>query len=192
LAGRVENEEGARTAQFTLADRIAVWHVAWAMISDFPLTGIGLGMFPTVGRALYQSRGFYGWGSIDEIPHAHNLLLQVAVDVGLPGFAFFVLLTIGIAVAAHRAYARSQSRRVRALVAAAACGLFAYYVYGLTDAIGLGEKPGIMSWILVTIVAACAGLPRHQMVRARPAGTGTVPARLSSARPRPSAFRAAR
>ena len=50
----------------------------------------------------------------------------------------------------------------------AACGLLAYYVFGLTDAIGLGEKPGMIFWILTGVLAACARL-------ATPAGDPASP-----------------
>ena len=82
----------------------------------------------------------------------------MAVDLGLPGLGFFLTLTAAGAVAARRAIVGAPSQRARALAAGAACGLLAYYIYGLTDAIGLGEKPGLLFWVLLGIVAAGARL----------------------------------
>jgi uncharacterized membrane protein YeaQ/YmgE (transglycosylase-associated protein family) len=58
---------------------------------------------------------------------------------------------------------------VRGLAAGSACGLLAYYVFGLTDAIGLGEKPGIIYWMLLGVVGACArqAIPRARRRRRR-------------------------
>jgi putative inorganic carbon (HCO3(-)) transporter len=153
----VSVDQRLRSVQFTLADRVKVWALAWKMIGDFPVTGIGLGTFPLVSELAYESTLFFGPG-FHEIPHAHNLALQVALDLGLPGLAFFVLLTVCATLAAWRGISRAPSGLVRGLAAGAACGLLAYYVFGLTDAIGLGEKPGIIYWLLLGVVGACARL----------------------------------
>lgn len=174
----VEVSGGGRlAAQLTLENRRDVWAMAVAMIGDFPFTGVGIGTFPLVAQLLYGSDLIFGEGA--ELPHAHNVLLQAAVDLGLPGLGFFLLLTVCAATTARRAFAPWVSRRVRGTAAGAACGLIAYYLYGLTDAIGLGEKPGIVFWILLGIVVACAHLadrtppglqPAQSAAEARAAG----------------------
>ncbi|MDQ3700487.1 MAG: O-antigen ligase family protein, partial [Chloroflexota bacterium] len=158
-------EDGRRAAGLSLEFRRQVWGLAGEMVQDFPFTGIGLGTFPRVAEVLYGSALLYG--PEVELPHAHNLVLQVAVDLGLPGLGFFTLLTACGTLAAHRAIAGAPSAPIRALAAGAAGGLLAYYLYGITDAIGLGEKPGLVYWILLAIVGACARLavPRDAVPR---------------------------
>ncbi len=160
MAGWVETtaEGDRRAADLTLQQRRQVWEMAGAMVSDFPFTGVGLGTFPRVAEILYPIPAF---GPDANPPHAHNLPLQVAVDVGLPGLSFFLLLTAAGVVAARRAIGWAPSQRTRALAAGAACGLLAYYIYGLTDAIGLGEKPGLLFWVLLGIVVAGARLAQR-------------------------------
>jgi putative inorganic carbon (HCO3(-)) transporter len=165
-------DQRVRSVQFTLADRFKVWELAAHMIRDFPITGIGLGTFPLVSELVYESPLFYG-PAFHETPHAHNLALQIALDIGLPGLLFFSVLTICAALAARRAIVGPPSSLVRGLAAGAACGLLAYYVFGLTDAIGLGEKPGMIFWLLLGLVAACARLAPMRAGTsdaARPAG----------------------
>jgi putative inorganic carbon (HCO3(-)) transporter len=169
----VSVDQRLRSVQFTLADRVKVWELAWRMIGDFPVTGIGLGTFPLVSELAYESSVFFG-PSFHETPHAHNLALQVALDIGLPGLAFFVVLTICAALAAWRAIFRAPSGLVRGLAAGTACGLLAYYVFGLTDVIGLGEKPGIIYWILLGVVGACARLATPSTARDRAAVRATT------------------
>jgi putative inorganic carbon (hco3(-)) transporter len=152
-------------------ERRLVWDMAESMIEDFPLTGIGLGTFPAVADLLYGHALLIG--PTTETPHAHNLLLETAVDLGLPGLGFFVLLSVGAARTAWRAIREARTAQLRGLAAGAACGLLAYYLFGLTDTIGLGEKPGILLWVLLGIVAACARIaerrstapPRQPMTR---------------------------
>jgi putative inorganic carbon (hco3(-)) transporter len=64
--------------------RLDMWSRAWAMIRDLPFTGIGLNTFP-----LIQSQFYTGY-IIGPEPDAHNLLLQTAVDLGLPGLMAFM------------------------------------------------------------------------------------------------------
>jgi len=56
--------------------RLEIWNRALAMIQDFPITGIGMGLFGKFADELYPFI-HYSPGSI---PHAHNVFLQVAVD----------------------------------------------------------------------------------------------------------------
>jgi putative inorganic carbon (HCO3(-)) transporter len=163
--GETTSQDGRQAAELTLAGRRAVWQLAWEMVGDFPFTGVGLGTFPRVATMLYDAPAILGaelgFDDTVEIPHAHNLLLQVAVDLGLPGAAFFGLLT-GCLVVAARSAMRARSPGVRMVAVGSSCSLLAYYLYGLTDAIGLGEKPSILFWVLLAVVAASAfdGLPR--------------------------------
>ena len=71
--------------------RLNMWSRAWAMIWDLPFTGIGLNTFP-----LIQSQFYTGY-IIGHEPDAHNLLLQTALDLGLPvlvAFLWFLVIWI--------------------------------------------------------------------------------------------------
>jgi putative inorganic carbon (hco3(-)) transporter len=142
----------------SFSDRREVWRMALAMISDFPMTGAGLGMFQPVSDLLY-GRAFIFSKDVS-LPHAHNLALQVAVDQGLPGLVFFILLSGCLVVTVRAALRNAGSPELRGLAAGASGGLLAYYVFGVTDAVGLGEKPGIIFWLLVAVIAAVARVPR--------------------------------
>jgi len=66
------------------------------MLQDFPFTGVGLGMFPRVLPLLYP---LFLVGPDTEVPHVHNIYLQIGIDHGFPGLiaflAFIILLMIG-------------------------------------------------------------------------------------------------
>jgi len=75
----------------TLAFRQEVWRWALIAIGDFPLTGCGLGTFRDVARVLYPmdpSRVPPGY----DIAHAHNIFLQTALDLGIPGLVAYLAL----------------------------------------------------------------------------------------------------
>src|SRR6266511_404130 len=66
----------------SLDARFKVWSVALSLISSGPLLGIGIGSFP---EAVAEHAGWLVANGQPEIPHAHNLYMQVALDIGLPG-----------------------------------------------------------------------------------------------------------
>lgn len=135
----------------TLASRLEVWQRGVWMVQDFPYTGIGIGTYNAVAHSLYP---FFIAGPDEVVAHSHNNLLQVAVDVGLPGLIAFVALLTGFGVALVRAYHATADRGVRALMVGLGSGMLAHQTFGLTDAFMLGTKPGVLLWIFFGIAIA--------------------------------------
>lgn len=78
-----------------------VWHASWQALQDFAWTGIGIGNFQQVMPLLYPNPSITHAAAT----HAHNLLLQIGLDIGLPGLAAYLtcyLTMIGMAVAVLR------------------------------------------------------------------------------------------
>lgn len=87
-----------------------VWHASWQALQDFAWTGIGMGNFQQVMPLLYPNPAIVHAAAT----HAHNLLLQIGLDLGLPGLAAYLTLyltTIGMAVAILR---RTRSPQITA------------------------------------------------------------------------------
>ncbi len=68
------------SGEYSLVTRTEYWRGAWRMIQDHPLTGVGLGAFPTAYPA-------YGRSSVknERLEHTHNDYLQLLTDAGLVG-----------------------------------------------------------------------------------------------------------
>jgi putative inorganic carbon (HCO3(-)) transporter len=130
-----------------VALRMDMWSRALAMLRDMPFTGIGLNAFP-----LIQSN-FYPGYLIGPEPHAHNLYLQLALDLGLPGVILFMWLLITASIMAVRAYRRQSGRDERALVIAVLAGIVSYLGAGLIDT-PWATKPGILLFVLLGCLAA--------------------------------------
>lgn len=136
---------------FTSLDhRAVIWGSALAMLSDHPLTGTGMSNFRFL-RADYPTPGFEG----GILPHAHNEILQIGADLGVPGILVFVGW---YAVAAYliRQSWRHGDAPARALAVALAGGLVSHAVYGLADAIALWDRFAVLHWWLLGLVAANA------------------------------------
>jgi putative inorganic carbon (HCO3(-)) transporter len=139
--------ESARIA----VGRFEIWRRAVYLMRDFPYTGVGLNTFPYVGDAMYP---YPSQGLSARVPHAHNNLLQVGVDLGIPGLIAYVGLLAAFTLCAWRVHRASGSRSSRLLAAGLFSGMLAHQVFGLTDAITLGAKPGFILWIMFGLMAA--------------------------------------
>lgn len=131
------------------------------MIQDFPYTGIGSGTFGKVGPVMYP---FFICSLDAEIPHAHNLPLQVAVDLGLPGLVAFLGLFGGSLIAAWEAYrifgAREETH-MQGLALGLLISLLAMGMHGLTDAVTWGTKSAIISWFVMGLTSALYRLSKR-------------------------------
>jgi len=86
------------------------------------------------------------------ITHAHNELLQVAIDLGIPGFVAYIALLAAFVRTAWRVYTWATDKRVKWLVLGLGAGTLAHQVFGLTDAFLLGTKPGVVMWIVMGLI----------------------------------------
>lgn len=130
--------------------RQQVWHTAIQMIGDFPFTGAGLGTFNDVAALLY---GFYA----PQNPQAHNLYLQVAVDLGLLGLISYLailLLVLWSAFQAYRVFDAWQEWTWRAVAIGGLSGMVATMAHGLVDTHTWGSKGAFIPWTMMGLVIA--------------------------------------
>lgn len=141
---------GPMLSPVSLEGRLELWSRALYAIGDFALTGSGLGTFRQVVHTLYP---LYFSGPDVDLAHAHNVFLQVALDLGLLGLIAYLAL-VGAALWVGWRVSRWASSRYRWLGLGIVGSLVAFHVYGLTDAIALGAKPGVAFWMLLALAAA--------------------------------------
>jgi len=78
--------------------RLAFWESTVAMILDHPFLGIGWGMYFMV----YPEYDFYLQGAPVQIVHAHNMYLNYAAEIGVPGALSFLWFFFGSLILAFR------------------------------------------------------------------------------------------
>ena len=135
----------------TAAGRSELWQRAIYMMQDFPYTGVRLGTFSRVMPVLYPT---FLIGPDAEVPHAHNLYLQMGVDLGVPGLVagmalISVFLLIGIS-----ALWRARGTRLEGIAIGAMGGFLVYLVHGLVDNITFSTKPGVAIWTIIGLATA--------------------------------------
>ena len=170
------NASTSSAGEISLSGRPEIWSCALYAIQDFSFTGTGLGTFRRVVNLLYP---LFTVSPDTDIAHADNMFLQVAVDMGLPGLIAYLALLELAAVVAWGA-TRRGSGAVRSLGIGLFAGLIALHVYGLTDALALGSKPGLVFWMALGLIAV---LPRVTETITKPADVTEVTDHAAASRP---------
>ena len=149
----------------TLSGRIEIWSRAIYAIQDFAFTGMGMNTFRTIVNVLYPLQTISADVPIKDIGHAHNLFLQVALDLGIPGligFIGFYLISFWMLISNIQRLRRPsendhyQKFITKEMFYVISVGLLsgqvAHLVFGMTDAIAFGAKPGILFWVMQSII----------------------------------------
>lgn len=155
--------------------RNGVWHIAGQALHDFPYTGIGLGNFRPVMTLLYPHPVM----DSESANHAHNIFLQIGLDIGLPGlFAYYLFVgTIlwkawqhlrlrafippMMALQGNENTRHHQKQMIRmarqhtvawALTAGAFTAIIAIQIHGMLDAITWGTKLSFLPWLCFALI----------------------------------------
>lgn len=117
-----------RNQDLSTAERFYRWVAAVKMSGEHPVTGFGPGSFYYYYQQ-YTVTAFTTWVSDNpEKSGTHNYFLMVAVEQGLVGLFFFILLTLMIFYSGVKTYHRAQTPADKNLIAAVLCSMVIIYV----------------------------------------------------------------
>jgi putative inorganic carbon (HCO3(-)) transporter len=126
-------------------ERFEVWERSLYLIQDFFFTGVGMGLYNHVVSRFYP----FILASAD-LPHAHNLFLQVAIDLGVPGLVSWLAILFLVFATTWQVirWNRSADSAIYKVIAA---GLFASQVgiviHGMLEVALWGMmRPAILLW----------------------------------------------
>jgi len=131
----------------TIWGRVELWSRGLSALHDAPLTGMGMNGFRLLLPILYPTVLV----SDLNVAHVHNMLLQVALDLGLIGLISYLALWVLTGQLLWEAVRRTTAREHGVIPAALLSGFLAHAVFGLTDAIALGTKIGASYWITLAL-----------------------------------------
>lgn len=129
-------------------ERIEIWSRALYALQDFTFTGVGLGAFNQVIPLLYP---YFLISPTVDIPHAHNLALQVGVDLGVPGLIAWLAILFTVFVQLVIVLRRRACDLTSTLAAGVTGGLAAMLTHGLLDAPLWGTKLAFTPWLLFAL-----------------------------------------
>ena len=117
-----------------ISGRTAIWARGIYILKDFPLTGVGMGMFWEIVSRIYP----LGFEDGRIIYHVHNLFLQVAVDLGIPGMIAWLgiyLASLLAGIKTIRMARRAGNQWLAGLAAGLVASLAAVGAHGIFDAV---------------------------------------------------------
>ncbi|MEM7117415.1 MAG: O-antigen ligase family protein [Chloroflexota bacterium] len=131
-----------------LGGRREIWSRAIYGIADFPFTGMSMSGFRRVVTILYP---FFTIAPDQDIAHAHNHLLQTALDLGIPGLIAYLSLWVTCFTLLWQSWRHGGDATTRyfglGLIGSLAGGWF----FGVLDAIAIGARPSFMWWLLLAM-----------------------------------------
>lgn len=134
-----------------VSSRVELWSRALYGIQDFPFTGMGMNAFRKVMPVLYPT---FLTSSDSDVAHAHNHLLQAALDLGLPGLIAYLAIWLTVAALLIRVYRRGGKPIYGVMASGLGAGLIAHFVFSMTDAIPLGAKVGVLFWLTLALAVS--------------------------------------
>ncbi len=138
----------------TLVNRRGLWFRAFSLVRTFPWTGIGMGAF---NKAIDILLPLLADGT-NLITHVHNMFLQIAVDLGVPGLVAWTSILIVTLVVSWKLYKTGSATGERWLMGLGAglfCSGVALITHGMIDSVVWGLRSAPIVWFIwgVTIAA---------------------------------------
>jgi O-antigen ligase len=131
-----------KTLNTKLVSRLDIWSSSLIGIQDHLFTGIGLGVF----NELIPVR--YPYQTVDlsfPVAQAHNLFLDVAPSIGVPGLLGLLLLLCGLVLLAIRGMKQDYLTRILSLGILAS--IAAFIIFGLTDSMSPSRPTSFILWL---------------------------------------------
>ena len=130
-----------------LGERFYMWNSAMQIIKDNPFTGIGYGK---VFREEYVTR-IPEEAVENRQPHSHNILLEIALETGLPGLFLFLWLHLLILKYLLNAFKNSKNEFYNKFLLGYSLFLIAFFMNGMVDFISR-FRLGLLFWFLSSIM----------------------------------------
>lgn len=144
----------------TMIARTEIWARATHILRDFPYTGIGMGCFEDVMNLMYPIQ-------VEPVPigHAHQLILQIGVDLGIPGLIAWVVCFATVVVISWRMVRSGRQQKVgwlSAIGAGSLCSAAALLVNGMLDAVTWGTRAAFIPWLVWGVCAGAWSAWKHK------------------------------
>ncbi len=143
--------------------RIDIWQVAWRIVHDNPIVGVGLAQFPQVSPHYVLQPGALDYVSLIVEKHieVHNLYLQLWVEDGVVGLLLFLGVVVASLAAGWRAARRFDVQGDAEMSALARAAILAL-IGMLTASFFLSNLEAGQLWVLLALGPILAGLAGRQ------------------------------
>ena len=119
------------------------------MLEDVGLFGIGIGE-----EAFKKIYPMYALTGIEAAPHAHNLYLQIAVEMGVFALIAFLIFIFLFAQFSFSFCKSAMNRSNKLLSLGIFCGVLALLIQGMTDYVWYNYRVFLLFWMIVGLGVA--------------------------------------
>jgi putative inorganic carbon (HCO3(-)) transporter len=136
--------------------RLEIWSRALYVIQDYPFTGAGMGVYGRLADTLYP----YLINAPGSVPHAHNLFLQIAADLGILGLIAWLSTLLAVLLIALNAWYRLRGEPFAAgVLAGLLAANLALVAHGAVESALWGMvRPAPLVWILWGLAVAASNV----------------------------------
>lgn len=129
--------------------RLGIWKGVLRMLEDVGLFGIGIGE-----EAFKKIYPMYALTGIEAAPHAHNLYLQIAVEMGVFALIAFLIFIFLFAQFSFSFCKSAMNRSNKLLSLGIFCGVLALLIQGMTDYVWYNYRVFLLFWMIVGLGVA--------------------------------------
>ena len=139
--------------------RINIWKGCSALLRSCYMTGIGVGE-----TAFAEAYGDFALSGIESAPHAHNLFLQITIELGIAGLIVFSILLLMLVRSAFTLFRRRSFGHFSS-VAGLVClsALMALLLNGVTDYIWYNNRIYLLFWLVAGLITAIRRIGMHKL-----------------------------
>lgn len=134
------------------AYRLSVWQASFSMIQYYGVTGVGLGY----AASLYTYPKFMLAGI--KAAHAHNIFLQLTIELGFVGIFIFLWLIIKLYQLAANIILKGKNLQAKTIAIAVMGALTGHLFHGLVEYVWFHPKILLIFGVMVGIIIASYNL----------------------------------
>lgn len=168
----------AVSADSTWQVRVAAWRGALEMVRQHPVTGVGIGLYPYfqhqythMGMALNQIGGAPSLGE-----QAHNVYLQTAAELGIPGLVLFVSVLVTFWVSAIVRLRTMENGLRRTVLIGVVASTVAAAIDGISSPSWQLPQVSVFLWIMLAVGTEC--LRTHSRRKEEESRVAPIPAHI--------------
>ncbi len=137
--------------------RIPMMQIALGMIRKFPWLGVGLNNY-TLSMAPFDPTGL----TLEFFHPVHNVYLQLAAEIGLPGLAAFLAFTLGLYARTFFSLSASGPDRPKQLMIGCISGVTGLLIHHTVNNATIDSEAFLLFWIFAAAIIALSGQPETQ------------------------------
>ncbi|KXS45922.1 MAG: O-antigen polymerase [Candidatus Frackibacter sp. T328-2] len=129
-------------------ERLLMWKSAFNMFRDYPLTGVGLGMF----SELYPEKYILPEARVKNRHYAHSIVMNILAETGVIGIGAFLFLIYSIFNTGIRLFNESDDDYWKNMTLGLLAGILAFLIHGLTF-YNLGDSETVkLFWVIIALL----------------------------------------